>query len=293
MRVPKGLSVQRLFVLILVVLLAACSTAQPTAETPTPMNPLDLVTEAANNIRSANTFRISVDESGPDYTIYTEYAPVYFRRATAQYVSPGVMQAAIRVIAAGIPIDIDVYSRGAEQWYRAIWTANRWIEQAFAQDFNPETLIAENTGFESALKALIDLKYVGEETLESGAQTYHLAATANGPDVAALLGGLIEPVGVVEVDVYVDKTSKQPARFVITEHDSPYAVTPEAGQEAEPVVWTIDIYDINAPAEVATLEEVAGAATTTAEPSNLLSELTPEAEATAEATPESTAEAGS
>ena len=31
-------------------------------------------------------------------------------------------------------------------------------------------------------------------------------------------------------------------------------MTPEAGQEAEPVVWTIDIYDIDAPADMSTPE---------------------------------------
>jgi hypothetical protein len=284
-----------LLVFILIALLAAaCSPTPPAAETPTPINPLDLVTEAAGNIRSASTFRISVNESGPDYTIYTEYAPVFFRRATAQYVAPGVMQARVRVVAAGIPIDIDIFSQGATQFYRAIWTGSQWVQQAFAQDFNPETLIAENTGFESALKALIDLSYIGEATLENGAQTYQLAATANGPDVAALLGGLIEPVGVVEVGVYVDKTTRQPARFIITEHNSPYAVTPEAGQEAQPVVWTIDIYDINAPSEVTPPESLTATVEATAEamPDNLLSAMTEEAvAATAEA--ETTPEAGS
>jgi hypothetical protein len=282
--------VQRLLVFVLVALLAACST--PAAETPTPIQPLDLITEAAGNIRSANTFRISVNEAGPDYIIYTEYAPVFFRRATAQYVSPGIMQANVRVVAAGIPLDIDIYAQGATQYYRAIWTGNQWVHQAFAQDFNPETLIAENTGFESALKALIDLKYVGEATLESGAQTDHLAATANGPDVAALLGGLIEPLGIVEVDVYVDKTSKQPARFVITEHDSPYAVTPETGQASQPVVWTIDIYDINAPSALTPPDMTEATAEATTETGNLLSEITEEAPAAA-ATAEATPEAGS
>lgn len=270
-------------------LFTGCTPA-PAAETPTPINPLDLVTVAAGNIRSANTFRITVDETGPDYTIYTEYAPVFFRRATAQYVAPGIMQARVRVVAAGIPIDIDIYSQGALQFYRAIWTGNQWVQQAFAQDFNPETLIAENTGFEAALKALIDLSYVGEATLESGVQTYHLSATANGPDVAALLGGLIEPLGVVEVEAYVDKTTRQPARFVITEHDSPYAVTPEAGQAAQPVVWTIDIYDINAPSEVTPPDMLD--ATAEATPDNLLSAMTEEAP-TGEATAEATLEAGS
>lgn len=228
-----------------IILLAACS---GNAATPprTSIDPLALVTEAAAQIRSADTFRIDVTQEGPNYTIYTEYAPVFFRRATAQYVAPREMQARIRVIAFGLPIEIRVYSRGADQYYAAVWTGENWINQPFAPGFNPETLIAEETGFQSALSALIELNYVGEATLENGTPVHHISSRAQGDQVAALLAGLIAPVGDVTVDVYVHRETGFPARFVITEFDSPYAETPEPGQDAEPVTWMIDLYDINA-----------------------------------------------
>ncbi len=265
-------------------LLVGCSGASNGAPTQAPPDSLDLVKEAATNIRSADTFRISVNQTGPDYMILTEFATVYFRRATAQYVTPGTMQATIRVIAGGLPIEVEVFSRGAEQWYRAIWTGNRWVKEAFAPGFNPETLIAQDTGIEAALKSLVDLSYVGDEQLENGVSVYHLAATANGPDVAALLGGLIAPVGNVGVDVYIDRETRYPSRFVITEYASPFAVTPEAGQDAEPVVWTIDIYDLNATAELATPESVAPSL-------DALGITPPNAEETLEALPMLTLEA--
>jgi hypothetical protein len=145
-----------------------------------------------------------------------------------------------------------VFSHGADQWYRAIWTGNQWINQPFAPEFNPETLIAEDTGFQAALEALIDLSYVGGVQLENGADVHHLKATADGPDVAALLGNLIEPTGTVDVDVYIDRATNYPMRFGITEYDSLFTVTPEPGQEAEPVQWTIDVYDINAAPDIST-----------------------------------------
>ena len=236
--------------LVVVMMLIGCTPA-PTA-TEAPPDPVKLITEAATNIRSAKTFRISVDESGPDYVLYTDYATVFFRRAVAQYVAPGMMQASIRVLAAGLPISVDVFSMGAEQWYRAIWTGNQWLNQPFAPDFNPETLLAEETGFQAALTALIDLKYVGGAQLENGADVHHITATANGPDVAALLGNLIEPTGTVSVDVFIDRLTLFPVRFIITEFDSLFTTTPEPGQTADPVEWTIDVYDINAQPEIAT-----------------------------------------
>ncbi len=260
----------RVLTIALIALLVGCSSASP-SPTEAPPDPVKLITEAAANIREAKTFRISVDESGPDYMLYTDYATVFFRRAVAQYVAPGLMQATINVLAAGLLVQVNVFSHGTDQWYRAVWTLNKWLNQPFAPDFNPETLIAENTGFQAAMKALIGLKYVGAEQLESGEQVYHLSATANGPDVAALLGNLIEPVGTVGVDVYIDQTTRYPARFVITEYDSPYAVTPQPGEQAAPVVWTIDVYDIDAKADLSTPEALSDAPAATAPAnSNLL-----------------------
>jgi len=262
LRFEEGLTVLRLLCLItLVALLAGCGgSPEPTAA---PLDPLALITEAADNIRAADTFRIDVAQEGPNYTIYTDYAAVFFRRATAQYVAPNEMQARIRVIALGLPIEIEVYSRGATQWYSAIWTGDNWINQEFAPGFNPETLIAADTGFQSALAALIELDYVGEETLENGTPTYHITSRAQGDQVAALLAGLIAPVGDVTVDVYVHRETRYPARFRITEYNSPYAETPEpvpdTTPEIEPVVWIIDLYDINAPAELTPPEATAEA----------------------------------
>lgn len=245
----------RLFLIALVVALVGCTTT-PATETETPPDPVKLITETAEKIRAAETFRISVNESGPDYLLYTEYATVFFRRAVAQYVAPGMMQATIRVLAAGLPLEVEVFSHGADQWYRAIWTGNQWLNQPFAPEFNPETLIAEETGFQAAMGALIDLTYIGGEQLENGADVHHLKAIAEGPDVAALLGNLIEPTGTVDVDVYIDRTTGYPARFGITEYDSGSTVTPEPGQQADPVQWTIDVYDINADPELSTPPEL-------------------------------------
>lgn len=241
---------RHLLIMILLAALAGC-TGTGTNLTPTPVtDPLAMVTEAATNIRGAETFRISVTQTGPNYLMLTDYGTAVFNSAIAQFVAPREMQANVRVEVAGLPIQIDVFSRGADQWYRAIWTGNQWLNQAFQAGFNPETLISADAGFQSALDSLLELTYVGETQLESGANTHHLSATANGPDVSALLGGLIEPVGEVSVDVYIDTTSRQPMRFIIQEFSSPHAATPQAGGEVDPVVWTIDLYDFNEPSEL-------------------------------------------
>lgn len=232
------------FILLLITaVLAGCSTEAPTE---TPIDPLALVQESADKIRAVNTFSLTVIQNGPDYFINTDYASAVFQQASGQYVAPNEMQAKVRVTAVGIPIEIDVYARAADQWYRAIWTGNNWLHEPFQAGFNPETLIAEETGIKAALDSLIDIEYSGVTELESGVSTHRLDATAEGPDVAALLGGLIEPVGTVEVEAYVARDSGYPVRFVIREFNSPFAVTPMPGTTADPVEWIIDLYDFNA-----------------------------------------------
>ncbi|MBK8020260.1 MAG: LppX_LprAFG lipoprotein [Chloroflexi bacterium] len=228
--------------LTLAAVLTACSDSTPT-ETPT--DPLALVADAAAKIRELDTFQLTVIQDGPDYYLYTAYATAVFRQATGQYVAPSVIQASVRVLALGLPVEVDVYADGDDQWYRAIWTGNNWINEPFQESFNAETLIAEETGFKAALESLIDLEYIGTVTLESGVSAHRMDATADGPDVAALLGNLIEPVGTVEVEAYVAVDSGLPVRFVIREFDSPYTATPMPGTQAEPVIWTIDLYDFN------------------------------------------------
>lgn len=234
-----------LCLLALVVFSAGCGAAPAASPTPAP-DPLALVTDTAGKIRDASSFRLDVTQTGPDYSIGTVYAPVLFRRASAQYVAPGIMQASVRVIAAGLPVDVDVFARGPQQCYRAIWTGNTWLNEAFAPGFDPQSLIAEDTGFQAALGALVDVRLVGEETLENGARVLHVSGTADGSQVSALLVGLIAPQGTVGVDLFTDAATGYPARFTLTE-----TVVDEFGvRQPEPRVWTIDVSDIDAAGEL-------------------------------------------
>lgn len=198
--------------------------------------PIDLITEAAENIRQAESFQLEVQQSGADYLINTELGSVAFRRAQAQYVAPDVLQATVRLIAGGLPADVDIFSLGEQQWFRnAILTAGQWYHAPFAAGFNPEILIAQETGFKAALEALIDLEYKGLVSLEDGTQTHHLTGTANGADIAALLAGMVEMPGVVTVEVFIDTGAVIPVRFVITQPDT-------ATADQGPTTWRVDVY---------------------------------------------------
>lgn len=232
----------RPFFLVLIALLLTACTGTATEE---PLDPVDLVTDAAENIRESDTFRMSVERSGASYFVETDLGSVDFRRAVAQYVAPDILQATVRLVASGLPTDVDIYSRGNEQWFRhLVLTANSWFNAPFAEGFNPEKLIAQDTGFQTALNSLINLSYEGRTTLEDGTPVYHIAGRAHGEDIAALLANLVETTGEVLVDVFIDQNLMIPVRFVIVQPDT---ITET---EDEPTTWTVDVYDINATAEL-------------------------------------------
>jgi len=231
-----------LFVGLLLLSLVACSN---NAAEDTPVDPIDLVTTASENIRETESFRMEVERTGASYFVETDLGLVDFRRAVAQYVAPNMLQATVRLIAAGLPADVDIFSRGDEQWYRhAVLTANRWFNAPFAEGFNPESLIAEDTGFQMALNSLIDLSFVGREELEDGTAVYHIAGIADGADISALLANLVVASGEVLVDVFIDRNTLLPSRFIIVQPDT---VTDE---DPDPTTWTVDVYDINSEPEI-------------------------------------------
>lgn len=277
----------------LMLMLVACgsgdSDANAEAEATSPGDdPLSLLTTAALNIRSAETFRLDVQQSGADYdvliTLNNQVTSVAFRRAVAQYVTPDIVQGTVRVVAGIVPVDVDIFSRGFAQWVRFVGT--NWIREDFAPGFNAETLIAQDTGFQAALAALTELNNQGETSLEDGTGVYHLSGIADGEAVTSLLVGMIEAQGMIPVDVYIDRDELYPARIVIHQLDT------ATDEEPEGTTWTIDVYDINAAQEIDPPEN----SEAIAEEVNalMMAELTLEAtaEATAEMTPEATDEAG-
>ncbi len=247
------------FIIILLAGFAILMGCQPgPSNEPTP-EPLALLTEASNNIRESDTFRMYVEQGGNTYVIPVFLGPTdtlavnaQFRWARAQYVAPGTLQATARIVVESVvgnmAQDVEIFSREDEQWYRL--QGSPWIRGDFAPGFNPVTLIAADSGFQAALTALEDLDFVGEETLEDGAPVYHLTGIANGPAVKALVVGLIDVAETVPVDVYIHRERRIPVRIVLTQPETATEESPD------PTTWTINVYDINAEAELTPPDEV-------------------------------------
>ncbi len=211
--------------------------------------PMALLTKAADAVRAASTFRLYVEQSGADYEIPVILGAgvvnVQFRFARAQYVSPDVLQASVRIVTQTFPrlaMDIEVFSLNTDQWFRL--SQLEWVNSDFAPGFNPVGLIAEDSGFQAALTSLVDLSYIGRTVLENGTPVHHLRGIASGPKVSALVVGLLNVQGVLPLEVFIDENTGFPTRLVLEIPDTATEV------QQEPTRWTISVYDINAVSDI-------------------------------------------
>jgi LppX_LprAFG lipoprotein len=241
-----------IFLLIVVWVLAGCGgDATPQDAVP---SPVDMVKQAAAKVRSVDTLKMTIERSGAAYIFQAEMGTVTFNRLEGQYVAPDTIQAKARVMLGKLPLDVDVFAKGTDQWIRGIFSNMEWQKTDFATGFNPQTLISqENSGLQTAMASLKDLKLAGEESLEDGTAVYHLTASAAGENVSALVAGLLQMTGQVQVDLYIDKAKLLPLKFVVVQPDT---VTET---EKDPTTWTIEIYDFNVAATLDAPEATAEA----------------------------------
>ncbi len=240
---------QRLLPVVFIVVALALSGCGGGSTDATPsVEPLTLLRRAADKIRAAETFKLYVLQRGAPYnfTINLSQDPnelmnVQFRLAEGQFVSPDELYAKASVKTSILTLDVEIYAKNDDQWFRATSLSVPWLNAPFAPGFNPVALIGDEGGFEAALTSLIELSFEGATTLEDGQPVWHLSGIADGQKVAALVVGLLRIEGSVPVDVYVHRETEYPVRVVVTQPDTATAENPE------PTEWVIDVYDIDAP----------------------------------------------
>lgn len=241
--------------LIVLGLLLIISTACGGGTDAPPPDPLDLLSQAAAYIQTAESFGVTIALEGAPVTIDTA-GIVNFIRAAGHYVAPDRVQARVRATVAGIAGDVDVIAIGDEQYFRhSILTGGGWLNAEFSPGFNAEDLVRSESGLARALGAVTALEMLGAEDVD-GIQMWHLTGTAIGSEVAAITFGLIPAEADVLVDAYIRVDDGHAERLVLVQPDT-------ASDEYDASTWTIDVYDYNGAYSV----EVPGqAASPTAEP---------------------------
>lgn len=207
-----------------------------------PPDPNQLLTQATTNILGTDTLQIVLDRSGADYAIQTDLGSAVINRLEAQYLAPETIRALARVMLGRLTTDIEVFARADDQWWRVAGTP--WQNIPFLPGFNPRALLQEeDRGLQAALRALRNIQYAGESTLEDGSTAYHLTSEADGAEVSWMLLYIVQITGRVTVDVFIDKALILPVKFIIVQ---PETATGQVG----PTTWNIELYDFNKPLQL-------------------------------------------
>ena len=220
-------------------MLTACADRPPAAQMPE--DPQALLKTAVDAIQAADSFRMTIEQTGSPYPMRLSFDGVNMltaelQRGAAQYVSPNELFIQVK-LDIGVTAVIDLFSRGDHQWIRLVGGAP-WLTLPVAEDFDISRLMARGDGLEYAMTHLNAPQILGEAALIDGTQTFHIRATASGETVQGLLFGLLEPKGEVQIDVHIRTDSQHPALLEMT--------MPTA-DDAEPAVWRIEFYDYDAP----------------------------------------------
>jgi hypothetical protein len=234
-------------VLMLVVLLAAC-TGQAT-EAPLP-DAASLLKKAADEVQVVKSFKVKLQVTGAPSYVDPPTIPggtgntIAFISADGYYVAPDKVSASVVATIFGIPGKVDVIAVGDNQWMRnQILTAGQWIERIFSPGFNAQTYISSDTGIQAALKAFKDIKVIGRENID-GVQMYHITGKASSADIAVLTFGLIYGSDVL-IDVYIPVDTGRADRIIITQPDT------VSDKYPKPTTWTMEMFDYNADLDIA------------------------------------------
>jgi hypothetical protein len=264
---------------ILILAITGCSGSGASATNEPPPDAAQLLTQATDNILKANSLKIIVDRTGADYVLTTDIGSASFNRMEAQYDAPNLMQAKAKVTLHQLPVEIEIFARDDDQWWRLV--GSNWSKQIFLPGFNPRSLLTQqDRGLRAAFASLENVKYVGDEQLDDGTPVYHLTATADGDKISWMMLYLVQISGSTTIDVYIDKDKKLPQKLVVVQPDTK---TDKVGA----TTWNMEFYDFDT-ANNLVAPAVEGTPESTADGTAAVGDSTPEA--TVEATTESTAE---
>lgn len=220
--------------------LSACRGGQPAA-VETPDDPQALLETAVENMQTADSFRMIIEQRGQPYPIRLSLDGVNritaeWQRGAAQYISPSELYIQVK-LNIGITTMVDIFSLDDQQWIR-LASGAPWLPFSVGEIFDISRLMAAGDGLEYAMTRLTAPQILGQIALIDGAETTHIRATAAGETAASLLLGLLEPSGDVRMDVYIRTDSQHLALIEIT--------LLEAAAD-DPTVWRIEFYDYGAP----------------------------------------------
>jgi hypothetical protein len=161
-----------------------------------------------------------------------------FSSAEGVYQAPAAIDAELTVLTSGATIAIQTIAIGSDQWITNP-VNQRWEELPPDWGFNPAILFDPNQGWKPLLQEDISDARLVETSNFGGVTRYRIRATASGPRVATITGGVAAGEN-VEIEALVD-----PETYYIIQLQ--FSTVTSSG---EPADWLLKFSDFNAPVSV-------------------------------------------
>ena len=203
-----------------------------------------LLDGAVDQLQAADSFKLSIEQTGAPYPLALSFdgvnmLPATLTSAEAQYVSPNALHISA-LLQFFIPLALDIYSQDDRQWL-SFPSGAPWILLPAFEDFDTNRLLAADDGIEHVMENLQDPQLVEVDAPLDGDALWQVQGRAAGEGVSGLLFGFIEPQEDVEISAYIRPDGGRFALLEITMLET------LGDPETEPSVWHIRFFDYDAP----------------------------------------------
>ena len=235
----------RLSAVFALLLLSQSASSRPLAQETDEIEPQTLLDIAVDQLQSADSFKLTITQTGEPYPLALSFdgvnmLPATLSGAEAQYLSPNELHISA-LVQLFIPLSLDIFSRDEHQWL-SFPSGAPWLELPAFEDFDVNRLLAPADGIEYVMENLQDLHVVDAEALLDEEEVRHLRARAAGAGVSGLLFGFIEP----QDDVRNRCLCRNRGRAICPVLEITMLET-LGDPEKEPSVWHIQFHDYDAP----------------------------------------------
>lgn len=205
-----------------------------------------LLAAAVDHLQAADSFKLSIEQTGAAYPLALSFdgvntLPATLTSAEAQYVSPNELHISA-LLHFFIPLALDIYSLDDRQWL-SFPSGAPWNLLPAWEGFDTNRLLAAGDGIEYFMDSLQDPQLAPGDASPDEDALWQVRGRAPGAGVSGLLFGFIDPQADVAIRAFIRPEDGRFAALEITMLETLGAA------ETEPSVWRIRFHDYDAPAD--------------------------------------------
>ncbi len=207
-------------------------------------DPQALIDAAVDQLQAADSFKLTITQTGEPYPLALSFdgvnmLPATLQTAETQYLSPDELHISAE-LQLFLPLSLSIYSHGDQQWL-SFPSGAPWYPLPAFEGFDVNRLLAPGDGIEFAMANLSELSIEAVAAQDREPAIWQLRARASGTGVSVLLFGFIEPQADVEV---VATITAEDGRFASL--DIIMLETLDA-TDSKPSLWHLQFHDYDGP----------------------------------------------